>query len=187
MRERVQYIYTAEELREQHPAGFARALDKHRDNVMNEDSAFYTEEIYDSMRNVWAAAGYSEGRYGMDPDVAALTGKRAWAWFEHKLQEPYRIPWQGQLRRYYAQFGRYYRPGMVPPCPFTGVSYDEDMLDDIRDTLRRGGTVGNALGNLRNVADRLADAELEYRCSEEAFLEDAEANNWEYTEDGEFV
>jgi hypothetical protein len=91
--------------------------------------------------------------------------------FERAIEHK-RIPWLPiGMRREQAKYGQYYRPGMLRPCPFTGVCFDEDYLDSIRADLKGGYTVREALLNLANVASRLLEAQQEDMESEGEFLQ----------------
>lgn len=183
-------LYTAAELQEMHPDGFERARQWYYE--MEAQDNWAGREVWDSLFALWEAAGYVDmGEYrggylreGGDSDSADLTGARALAWFEHTLQEPYRIPWTGPRRREVARYGWPYRPGRVPPCPLTGVCYDDDLLNDLKADLVGGMTVLDALRALYANTERIVEEDLEYRTEPEQFIEAAECNEWEFTEDG---
>jgi hypothetical protein len=180
------YLYTAAELQELHPRGFERAREWFYE-MEQEDG---NREVWDSLHALWDAAGFEHTGYygylreGGDSDSTGLTGARALAWFERTLQEPYRIPWTGPKRREVARYGWPYRPGRVEPCPLTGVCYDDDLLNDLKADLVGGMTVLDALRALYANTERIVEEELEYRTEPEQFIEAAECNGWEFTEDG---
>ncbi len=185
-------IYSASEMKEKSPEGFERALEKWRENVASDPA--WIAEIADSFKSVFAAAGlrltnWAIGGCGTDCTVApffgeSLTGGRAWAWLENNLLGKLRIPWSGPGRWSVAKYGRYYRPGLVRPCPLTGVCFDDDLLDDLRDSIRAGLTVKNAFEALADKAFGLIEHEIESQQTEEYFLETSESNGYEYTADG---
>lgn len=116
-------------------------------------------------------------------DAADLEGPRAFAWIENNVFGPLRQSWN--LRD---KARRYTRPGEVPACPFTGVCFDENILDvfrkyDGRETLQDlFRSVGDAL-------TRVIDADIEYTNSEEARRERAgdEFDGVLFDEDGDRV
>lgn len=184
-------VYTVHELHDQFPKGYQYALDRH---------AMYIQQDYDwsevqaPLAAIDKAAGYTRGlryTYPMDRDVAALKGRRAWAWLENEVLAWLRIEWKpitkSSKRRELAQYGREYRAGMVPPSPFTGTWYDDDLLADLTDSIRSGMTVGDAMRALGEKAEQLAEREIEYLCSDESFVDTCETNEWEFYESGEQV
>jgi hypothetical protein len=186
--------FTVEELR-QHPGnGFVRALDEH----------FARECDWQDWSDEWASlkaldehVGYRrQARWYHDDglgDCAELTGARAWAWLENVVLGPLRLPWGymaapgplGVDRRKNARYRQ--RPGKVPACPFTGYYTDETLLDSLRESLAAGMSVGDAMLGLEAVILKVCEDELDYRTSEEAFIEKAEEEGWEFLVTGERV
>lgn len=182
-------IYTAAELKEHCPEGFERALEDWRESVQSDPA--WVSEIMDSFEAVFKAAGLTLKDYSIGTDCTVaqfdgegLTGKRASAWLENNLLAGLRIPWSGKRRWKNAKYGRGYRPGLIPPCPFTGWCFDEDLLDDLRDSIRGGLSIKEAFEGLADKAAKLIEEEIEAQCSEDYFLDHADANGYEYTENG---
>lgn len=134
----------------------------------------WTAEILDSLKAVIKASGLTLADYDLGPhnrgnflrvsgdeDALALSGPRALAWLENNLLGPLRIPWTGPKRRDLARYGRYYRPGLVAPCPFTGVYCDEDYLDALRTNLRDGMSIYAAYNALAGTAATLMENDLD--------------------------
>ncbi len=78
-------------------------------------------------------------------------------------------------------------------CPFTGVCYDDDLLQPIREFLARPNTTDTFKDLCNYAASSLqfsAESELEYYCSADAVREDIEngcgrfSGDEQYTEDG---
>jgi hypothetical protein len=185
MRKKIETLYTASELRELHPAGFERALERYRANIVWGNG--WGDELRDSLNALLEAAGAKMNhRGGVDcPDeYEHIEGLRALAWMENRILSPLRIPWQGPRRWMVARYGAYYRPGMVPPCPFTGVCCDDDLLDDLRDSIRSGMSVADALRALQDTAERIGEREAEAAAEPDYFIEHADANELEYRSDG---
>lgn len=194
-------VYTAEELKKKFPEGFERAFTRYKDS---NDTIPWDDEILDSLKGIFEAmnvkltdysidglCGYSSVSFDLDDDIGALSGKRAAAWFEHRLFADLRIPFvplSGDNKRHeLAKHGAYYRAGMIKSCPFTGVCFDEDYLDAIRKGIREGESVREILKGLADVAGKLRESENENQNTEEYFLDMALGNEWEFTEDGERV
>lgn len=192
--------YTATELKEQFPDAFERALERHRNDP--ELGSGWQGEIFDSLKAVckaadvslrdWSLGAYNRGNHidvsfpGQEQDeVGELSGKRAFAWIENNLFGPLRIPWTGKRRAELRKYGSDYYAGKVKPCPLTGVCFDEDYLDALRKSIRQGDTLKEAFEGLADVYANLLKAEIESASTEEYFIEHAEANEMQFTEDGE--
>lgn len=148
-------------------------------------------------------------------DTADLHGKRAIAWLENNLfaslrvrgnmriddWRKYRDPETGYLSRNARldNTARFYRTldgklhkrdgrvGEVPSCPLTGYCADEDYFDALRASVRRGDTLKEVFEGLADTCAKLLEQEAEYQSSEEYFTEHAEANDFQFTEDGETI
>lgn len=176
--------YSVRELQMHPGGGFGRAFD---DYCQQECSWQDTSDEWGSLKALDQHVGYDRsGRvyaYGGGlEDTADLTGRRAWAWLENSVLAPLRVRWLPIAKR-----GRYTRPGRVPDCPFTGYWVDEVLLDSLRDSLRAGMSVGDAMLALEGVVQKVCDDELDYRTTEEAFIEKAEDEGWEFLADGRRV
>ncbi len=195
MRTELVEIYTAAELKERHPAGFARALEKHRERV-REDCPWLSE-IGESCKALFEAAGvkmrdWSVGAWSRssirakfgNSDAAGLSGRRAWAWLENNLFGNLRVPWVGEERKKLRQYGADYYAGKVKPCPLTGYCADEDFLEALRASVRSGDTLKEAFEGLAGKWQELLEVEIEYAESEAYFLEDCAANEREFYADG---
>jgi hypothetical protein len=173
--------YTVRELKEQGGNGFVRALDEY---AQQECAWQDTSDEWASLKALDDHVGYRRhARWYHDDglgDCSELDGARALAWLENVVLGPLRVKWLPIAKR-----GRYTRPGRVPDCPFTGFYMDEVILDDLRDSLRSGMSVGDAMLALEGKVQRVIDEELDYRTSEDAFIERAEDEGWEFTEAGE--
>lgn len=174
-------VYSPQELKKHHPEGFERAWETFKNDEIIDIP--WGGEIMDSLKATFKAAGirltdweistcsYSYVQFDMDSDVRDLSGPRAMAWLENNLLGDLRIPFKGSKRWELAKYGQYYRPGMIKPCPFTGVCFDEDMLESLQRDIKAGESLGYAFSNLANVAAKAMESEVEYLQSEEYFLE----------------
>jgi hypothetical protein len=184
--------YTVRELQEQPGGGFDRALDEYAQQECQWQD--WSDE-WASLKALDDAVGYRRSQRWYHDDglgeTSDLTGRRAWAWLENAVLAEHRIPWQSLShrgkRRAMARHGIYYRAGRVQPCPFTGFYMDEVLLDSLRDSLRAGMSVGDAMLTLEAVVQKVCDEELDYRTSEEAFIEKADDLGWEFSLEGERV
>lgn len=186
--------YTVRELQLHKGSGF--------DNAVTE---FASDEVgYEDWSDEWAslkalddAVGFGRDHHrhyrgGLD-EVGDLTGKRAWAWLENVVLAPLRLPWGymsapgplGQDRRKNARYKQ--RPGTVPPCPFTGYYTDEVLLDHLRGAFAAGMSVADAMLGAAATIEKVIEDEWEYRTSEEAFIERAENEVWEFLVTGQRV
>lgn len=198
-------IYTAAELKRKNPRAFEKAWERFRST---NDEIPWSGEIMDSLKAVfkhthgisnlkdWSidAYGYSYVKFEFDQDEAGeLTGNRALAWLENNLLADLRIPnrpmffrlgvgepYQPTDRGELAKYGQYYRPGMIKPCPFTGVCFDEDYIESLLKSIKAGDTLQEAFAELANVAAKAMQSEIEAQNSEEYFLD----QNGQYTIDG---
>lgn len=177
-----------------------KAKEKARDwFIRDTDSDNYpADEICDSLKALfkacsgvkltdWSIGGYSPSyvRVSFDHDaVADFTGSRALAWLENNLLQDLRLPYRGPKRWQFARYGASYRPRMIKPCPFTGVYYDEDFLDELRQDVTKGIALGDAFKSLADRARRLIEAEYDYRRTEEHVSEMMEVNEYTFDENG---
>lgn len=186
-------LYTAAELQEKFPRGFDRALDAYR---QHEHEWVDSSDEWGSLKAFDEHVGYRRDRY-QDWDLTRglgeaynLTGRRAWAWLENVVLADLRLPWvpitgwrsHSLDRQKHSRYKEW--PGTVPSCPFTGFHVDETILDNLRSGIAGGLTVGEAVRGLEEAVQREVDADLEYRCSEEAFLEYVAENEYEFTAEG---
>ena len=176
--------YTVRELQKHPGGGFVRALE---DYAQQECAWQDWSDEWGSLKALDDAVGYRRERYwhwdhnGLGA-VADMTGRRAFAWLENVVLAPLRVKWLPIGKR-----GRYTRPGRVLDCPLTGFYMDEVILDDLRDSLRSGMSVGDAMLALEAKVQRVIDDELDYRTSEDAFIEKAEDEGWEFLVTGQKV
>jgi len=177
--------YTVAELQKHNGGGFTRALDEY---AQQECAWQDWSDERASLKALDEHVGYRrDARWYHDDglgDCSGLEGRRAWAWLENVVLGPLRKPWIPTVGK---RRDRYTRPGKVPDCPFTGLYVDEVLLDSLRDSLRAGMSVGDAMLALESVVQKVCDDEMDYRTSEEAFIEKAEDNGWEFLVDGRRV
>lgn len=72
-------------------------------------------------------------------------------------------------------------------CEFTGVCFDHDFIDDLLENVRLGESLYDSLKWLADKCGKLIEQELETQQTEEYFIDHADANQYEFTEDGEMA
>ena len=202
MRQDIRTVYTAKELKEKFPDAFDRAWTDYR---YAQTEIIWGNEIIESMKGLFEAAGLNLDDYeidgicghsslkfsGMSDEARELSGKRAFAWIENNLLGECRIKFEPLAkhgrRRELAQYGSYYRPGMIEPCPFTGYCADDDFIDALIKDIKSGECLGDAFKGLADVAGKMRAAENDNQQSEEYFLDAAESNEYEYDENGKQI
>lgn len=166
-----------DELEFEQQKALARQIQRENVRIMREEPIHAEEEIIDSRNALLELVSPND-------DILDLSGPRALAWLENHILSPLRIPWSGPERRRLARFGPYYRPGLVKPCPLTGVCYDEDLLSTLACTLRDGATVREAIQAFFHTARTLIAQEQENFESIEYATEVAEQSGpWEWPDD----
>lgn len=167
-------VYTAAELREHCPHGFERALQRHCRWIENDPP--WAAEYRRSLAAALAAIGTDP------PDIEGT--RRVMAWLENHVLEPLRIGWKGPYRRKVAQYGASYRPGCVKPGPWTGFHVDDALLDEMRDLARDGRNPREWRRAIEDRADYLWQEDIASRCTADYFVEEADATEREYYDDG---
>lgn len=150
-----------------------------------------------------------------DDGTAELTGGRALAWIENNVLAQYRAPYglpklaagaplpKGYTRGWIAPckdhpngavtctddnpIRRWAAPGHVSECPFTGMCYDMDFLEDLKKSIVGGRTLKEAFEDLADVFARTLESEYEYQSEPAQFLDAAEVNQWEFDKHGRMV
>ena len=208
MRTETRNIYTAAELKtlDDGGAAFARAFRDYLDGQDRDGLEFETSDLMGSLKGLFTAcsgvrladwnigvcnrnnglrADFTGGRhYDSGADVSALSGPRAIAWLENNLLAGLRVPWTGGKRAKLRKYGPLYYPGMIKPCPFTGMCYDDDLLTALVDNVRGGMDLNAAFEDLADVAARILEAANDYQRTEKYFMDEAAANEQEYDENG---
>lgn len=187
--------YDLADLKKQHPEAYDRAFQKYQDNV-HQRGLSWGDELVESFKAALKATGYTARDWEINNmsgssylhvnsrDCDEFTGRRAWAWLENEVLGPLRIPWYGKRRWEVSKYGSAYRADMVPPCPFTGYCDDDEYIDTLRDEIRKGSTVREAVEELARTAGRIVEREWEDELSEDRFVDWVEGNEVRFLEDG---
>ena len=170
--------YTFDELT---PEAQACALDA----MPFKDCEYTAEECVDSLRafaekvsrscgvslkdwSIGSDVGRSFTKWNMEDATRELTGARSFAWIENNIFALVRQGWNIKDK------GRkYYRPGVVKACPYTGVCFDEDILDAFRDK-DASLTIGERFASIGGRLSRVIEADIEYCNSDEGRRERAD-------------
>lgn len=188
-------VYTIEELKEQFPDAYEKVLNKWQNNM---DEVFWQEDIIESMKKTFDAANLMLGdwslgayspcyvKFGMNFEEREFEGKKAYNWLKDRfeLKSYRRVYYKNHLGKKAYRYDFTKLDGSSWSCEFTGYCADHDYLESLFDDIHDGCNLKDAFHNLADVCGRLIEHEIEYQQSEEYFLEHAEANDFEYTEDG---
>lgn len=200
-------VYSASELKEKFPDGFEKALKNWQDHAS--DEIFWSDEIIDSMKSLFYASGvnlinWSIGAYSpctvrfeMPEDgedyINALedyTGQKAYNWIKKNVLDGSkfkRITYNKKLGGKGWRYDITKTDGSSWSCGFTGYCSDHDFIESLLDDIRGGCTLSDAFHNLADTAGHLLESECEYQQSEEYFLDNADANEYQYTENGQMI
>lgn len=193
----------------------AVALKNHQERCDRSSYVPWKDEIFESLKSVvewadfklmdWSIGPYSNSyikvRHNNNEACEEFSGRRAFAYMENHFFGPLRLRWHGAKRWAMAKHNAAYRSchapsstvrqcycaGRVPPCPLTGVCFDEDFIDALMKDLREGATLKDAIEWLSNKAVELMEAECESQRSEEYFIEECSANAIVFDENGNII
>ena len=205
MKTRTIKTYTAKELKELFPASFEKALAKYAETVERLDADIWGEDILASIKGAFKAAGitlkdYSLGAYCQSTieskfpdtngeDIGALKGPRAMAWLENNFLGPLRVTAAEAAenrRKGYTKYKNGYRIGQIRSCPFTGCCYDDEIIERIQTAVNvHGEDLRGAFEDLANYYRDTLEKGIEYQQEPDQFIESSDANDLEFTEDGE--
>lgn len=120
----------------------------------------------------------------IDDDILNLSGARLMAYLWNNYGADLYKP---KYLKHVKGKARYSRVQVACDCPLTGVCYDMDLLEPIIEAMHKPSkyTFEQILGFCADNIQRSIEGEIEYRHSDEAKTEDIEANEYEFTEDGE--
>lgn len=198
-------VYTAKELKELFPSGFERALEKNREWQYQDD--FWSEYIIDDAKEAAEKIGiYAKNIYwsgfGSQGDGACFEGDYAYKKGSVKEIKKY-YPHDMELQRIaedLAAIQKRWFYGITASVEHRGHYYHEHQTV-IEVSTPNTTNIGyhsyeteNERGMAEDIQELLRDfmcwiykqlkVEAEYMGSEEYFLENAEANDWEFDEDG---
>lgn len=182
MRTVTRKVYSAAELKDASPTGFAFALRQHERRTYD-DPAWSTEHG-ESLSAMLKAFGNDPPEWPSDT-TRAQDIRRSMAWVENNILAPLRVPFRPIVtRKVTTRYGADYRPGSIKPCPFTGYCIDDALLDYVRKEARNGTSPRQLRREVEQEGERLWSEDVEAQAGEDAFLDDADANDREFYSDG---
>jgi len=144
----------------------------------------------------WSCPGRSSYRTTtrMDDEIVdGMSGARLYKYLVNNFSE---IFWERKvIGNQYAHNGekvsfRHSKIQKTDTCgPFTGVCYDEAFLDPFRKFLAKpdGSTFDGLIKEAIESVLSSVEKEIDYRNADEALIEDIEANEYEFTENGKII
>lgn len=184
-------LCTAAELKADHPAAFAAALERYNDGQDDYGHDAVTEDFLCIARLMGFntdAKQISWSGFGSQGDGASFTGSAAFAADALEKVKDY-APQDQELHRIAAECAEYGKQGIRCKLERNShhyshantVSVDAYRLDVLKAELP---DVQQTCRDLMQWLYRQLEKDYEYRCSEECFLENAKSNEWTFTADG---
>ena len=171
--------YTIGELKEKFPDSYKLAIEKYRNDSYEYESPF-VGEIFDSLKKILSESGISLkdwdiGAYGYNriniefsnEETKILSGGRAMAWLENNLLLKLRD-----------------KMGKLKSCPFTGICYDDILIENLILNVKKGMYLHDAYCTLAYDCGKLIREEIEFENKEENIFETLEVNDYEFTSNG---
>lgn len=115
-------------------------------------------------------------------DIKHLTGVRLWKYITNNFLDYHEYSAFSSARRDIQL--------LAGNCPFTGVCYDETMLDPIRAFMAKPDPLNDFECLMVDCFDALLNviyAEAEYRYSDDGLRDMCEANEYQFNQDGEIL
>lgn len=164
-----------------------KALDKFEPSV-----DFIYDDAHETVKAFCEIFGVKEGRQSwldfntdyIDDNILELTGQRLRTYLINNFYSEIYKP-----KTYYKRVNKKRKSKIFVnnDCVLTGVCYDHDMLEPIYNFIQKPcnhtnfqDLIDNAFNNLR----KSVEDEASYRYSDEAKIEDIDANDYEFYEDG---
>jgi len=167
------------------------AMERAFDKWLNRDFEFWpSNEIIKSIERGLEFFGFSLKNYSIDfsnanrssyvisePGVSELFGVRLWKYINNNYLT------------YISKYDKETKNTLDGDCPFTGVCYDEDFLDPVRKFMKKPDNL--SFSDLMESAVHSvlvsAENEYDYMQSDEYFIEEAEANEYTFLENGKRI
>lgn len=174
--------YTANELKNEYPKGFEKAFNSFRQREY-ENGLNWGDDMLNSLKALIELGGYKLKGYSLgdsscrdnhirleERDCDELSGKRAMAWLENNILSKLRD-----------------KKGKLDAGKLTGYCMDYTLVESLEESIKSGSTIRNAFLDLVNPYVSQIDSEWENQTSEEAFLDQSDANDWQFLGDGRMV
>lgn len=196
-------IYSFDELTEE---AKQVAIENYRNNFLDHD--FIYDEAYKTVEEFNELFNLNEGQQSwldfstnFENDIENLRGLRlqkyiynnfGYKLFKSKcfsLWSKTELSYKHHKEGYPVLKSRYSRVITENSCVLTGMCYDDDMLKPIYDFLKQrefneNETFETILNECFKAIEKTIEEEKEYRESDEAIIEDIEANEYEFLKDG---
>lgn len=155
---------------------FSEAMDSIKEGLKHFDFKLVDWDIeYYCASNAWFKIEYTNNYY-TENDKEELVGVRLWKYLHNQ-----------NFLQYICKYDRKCKPLLDGNCPFTGVCYDENFLDPIREFVKLPSSVINFKDLMkdcvRSVLKSIED-EYDYQSSFEYFKKEAEDDGYEFYDDG---
>ena len=191
------------------------AIEKWRETTINEGDYWFIEEAHESFKKFadifgikWYEIDYTENyrssySFQHDDDVLSLSGSRliSYLWNNYKdylYRGKYRNVksdkklFHKRIKSKVLSNGKLFQAWhsaifLDNCCPLTGVCYDDSLLKPIFDFMENpnNNDFSDLLHDCINSLCHAVQSEIEYTNSDEAIIETIEANEYDFTEDGE--
>jgi len=175
-------VYTASELKSQHPDAFKKAHESFAQGEY-ENGLNWGQEMLDSLKALIELGGYRLKDYSLgdsscrnnyirleERECDELSGKRAMAWLENNILSKLRD-----------------EKGKLDAGKLTGYCMDYTLVESLQESIKSGSTIKDAFRDLVNPYVSQIDSEWENQTSEETFIEQSDANDWQFLSDGRMV
>ena len=172
-------VYTASELKSEHPDAFKKAHERFAQGEY-ENGLNWGQEMLDSLKALIELGGYRLKDYSLGDSSCRnnyirleerkcdeLSGKRAMAWLENNILSKLRD-----------------KKGKLDAGKLTGYCMDYTLVESLQESIQTGSTIREAFTGLVSHFVAQVDAEWENQTSEEAFLDLSDANDYQFSADG---
>ena len=118
-----------------------------------------------------------------------LSGKRAFAWIENNLLSHLRIGYnlKSEKNKRLRSLGKNYRPENIKPCPFTGICYDENLLETLLKEIKNGYNLIEAFYFTKQEVKTIIEREQEYLLSDERIINEIKDQDMLFHENGKII
>lgn len=174
--------YTASELKNECPKGFEKAFNSFQQGEY-ERGLNWGDEMLNSLKALIELGGYKLKGYSLgdsscrdnhikidEQNCDKLSGKRAMAWLKNNILSKLRD-----------------KKGKLDAGKLTGYCMDYTLVESLEESIKSGSTIRDAFRDLVNPYVSEIDSEWENQTSEETFIEQSDANDWQFLSDGRMV
>ena len=137
----------------------------------------YFDASLDDYSIYWLNANASHFKISINEEIGLLSFVRLWKYINQNYHN------------YYCKYDKKIKPLLSGSCPFTGVYFDEEFLDEIREFMNKPDhrtfkdLLYNAVQNVLQAAER----QFKHQQSEEYLSEYFDSNGYEFDEYGNML